>query len=114
MGSKALARLFVLNLAHLSTLYNAISFCVSLLFTIAVAISPSPFHHRRLSITMAIMIREASNACKKVVIIKEDSCTVELELLTVRGVVNALTNSCRREDSSRLSRLLNPLLYLAP
>ena len=43
--------------------------------------------------------------------IKEDGYAVGL--LTIRGVVGALTNSCRREDSSRLSCSLNPLLYLA-
>jgi len=46
--------------------------------------------------------------------INEDSCAVELKLLTIREVVDALTNSCRREDSSRLVHLLNSLLYLAP
>jgi len=42
--------------------------------------------------------------------IKEDGYAVGL--LAIRGVISALTNSCRREDSSRLSCLLNPLLYL--
>ena len=42
--------------------------------------------------------------------VKEDGYAIGL--LTIRGVISALTNSCKREDSSRLSRSLNLLLYL--